>query len=250
MPSRTIGRHEVLDGYARYLQRLVALGHIRHRTWLCNHRIARRFLARYGTVPLDQITPEHVESYLIGLQISPRAMQTELMRLRAFFRWLVDDQCLLRVNPCLKVHRPKWRPNVRECPTLQEFYALCRQCRTVEEAALIEGFYATGLRLRELQTLRGRQIDFARRRITLVGKGGHLETAYFLPVDGRYSVIDLWRALVGAPDAYLFANPSPRHRGGARSVQWILDTLRRLGEQAGLPYRLTAHLLRHGCAWA
>ncbi len=229
-----------LTAFWEYLERQEALGRMVRRTCLEVVRVARTFLSAHPTLTLQQITVDHIEEYLASRSTAPRSLQTVLMRLRVFFRWATERQRLVVENPCLRVSRPRWRSVPRPAPTYEEFLAVCRQCRTLAEAALVEGLYYTGLRRNELRRLRVRAVDFARGRAAVLGKGGKHRTVLFPP-----HVADLWQALAGAPDHYLFRGASSPTRR-AWGVGALGSTLRQLGEAAGLPYRLTMHVLRHG----
>src|SRR3990170_825651 len=70
---------------------------------------ARRFFRVYPEVPLDRLTPEHVEHFLYGLRVSPRTICSRLEELRSFFRWVKDHQRLIDRNPCEGVERPRYK---------------------------------------------------------------------------------------------------------------------------------------------
>lgn len=228
----------VLTAYGEYLHRQQALCRITYRTRLVYFRTARTFLATQPRT-LAQITAEHVEQHLTSRGLAPRSMQTDLMSLRSFFRWATQHERLLPEDPCARVSRPRWHAEARPAPTYLEFLQVCRQCRTLEEAALVEGFYYTGLRISELRSVFVRDPDYARRRLAVLGKGGKRRTVMF-PVH----VADLWQALGGEPDHRLFR--APTKPTVAQRDEQIGETLRRLGREASLPFKLTAHVLRHG----
>jgi integrase/recombinase XerC len=117
---------------------------------------------------------------------------------------------------------------------------LRRQCRTPEEAILLEGYYFTGLRLRELLGLRNRHVDLEARTIAVHGKGEKDRTVVFPP--RLQALLCPW--MRGGPEDWLL--PSPRHSCWPRGTFWAAALVARLGQEAGLPYRLTPHLLRHG----
>ena len=178
---------------------------------------------------------------MVAQPMSRRSMQTVLMRLRAFFRWLIDDYRFLRQNPCDRVHKPRWSAPLRPAPSEGEFVALCHSSQVFEEILLLEVLYHTGLRVRELRNLQWNHIDLFRRRLHVTGKGGRPYTLPFPP-----HVRDLLETALtaSAGSGWVFRGP----RGARRRVEWIEATLGHLGRAVGLPYPLTAHLLRHGLA--
>lgn len=245
-----LGIHaDLMRQFDEYLKRQMALNVFAHSTTMACHCDARRFLIYYAKVPLERLTPEHIERYLESRSatLGPQALHTEFMRLRVLFRWLRDDQRLLKQNPCDRVHKPRFHPTPRPAPSKDEFKRMCRACRTVEEALIVEVLYHTGLRIRELCTLKEQQVNVADRSITVRGKGGRTYAIPFPPHVG--DLLGAW--LIGAPDAWVFHSSKPwGEKARARRPEWVGIILHRLGREIGLPYKLTAHLLRHGLARA
>lgn len=197
---------------------------------------ARRFLARFPLIVLEAVTPEHIERHLDALNVSARSREVELEKLRACFKWAVGKR-LVSKNPCDSVVRPRWKPKIRPSVTWVEFGALVRACRTSEERVFVETFYFTGLRMRELLSVRVRDLDLGTRRIRVVGKGGEGRMVVF-----PARVVGLFTST--GPDGWLF--PCPLRPACPRDPKWVNKMLSRLGLETGLPYHLTAHLLRHG----
>lgn len=203
----------------------------------------RRFFRVYPEVPLDRFTPEQIEEYLYGRKLAPSSFVTELKVFRVFFAWCIAEKRLLRGNPCLKVQRPRVRQTYRPAPTFAEFEALRRVCKTLEEAAMVELLYFSGLRVSEFRALRWRDVNLEEGWARVWrGKG---RKARIVAFDGRVTALLRARHFSDArPEDWLFA--SPRHPGRGRCEQWIQKTLRRLAKTAGLPYDVTVHILRHG----
>ncbi len=209
-------------------------------------QIVRRFLRAYPGVPVEKLTAEHIERALHARRMSPRSFCTNVLTLHTFFEFLRQHKHLIRRNPSEAIDLPKWSPKRRPCPSWEEFVAIRRACRTVEEAAILEVLYFTGLRISELRAIRLRDVDLRQRQIHVIsGKGGKARTVVFLERVATVLRLHCWRSGILHPDAYLFTNVGlGRHR--PRGAVWINSLLHRLGQEAGLPYRLTAHLMRHG----
>ncbi len=190
------------------------------------------------------MTSEHIERYIYSLPVSPRTKAVELLQLRGFFKFLTRQKRLFKENPCARVDCPKWQERYRPAVSRIEFEAVCRACRTIEEAAVVETLFFTGLRISELRSLRVRQVDFQTRQIRVIGKGGKERVVVF-----PERVVTVLRQHLGDrvlnPDGYLFPSNSPHHVGSPRGKQ-IGVLIKNLGKRAGLPYTLTAHLFRHG----
>lgn len=207
----------------------------------------RRLLRRYPTVALPMITAEHIERALWERNISPRSFCTEVLTLRPFFNWLRDQKRLIKANPCDGVELPKWAPKLRPAPSWEDFLAMRRACRTLGETLLLETFYFTGLRMAELRAVRLRDVDLTLRRIQIVGKGGREELVFFPQRVADLMRLWCWKKVLLHPEAHLLTNTGlGRHR--PHGEVWINARLRGLGRRAGVPYRVTAHVLRHGFA--
>jgi site-specific recombinase XerC len=241
-PAQAIDpRTEHTDLLDKYTSRLLRLNFAR--TTQHNYRSTlRRFFRYYPNVRLERLTPEHIERYLWSRSLSPRSIWTELETLRAFFAWTVRQERLLARNPCDGVERPRWKEKTRPAPAWTEMQALLRACHTPEERAMVEVFCFTGLRVSELRMVRLRDLDLSRRRIRVVGKGDKERTVVFPARTAE--AIDTHLGGRTAPDGWLWQ--STKHPAFPRGVKWIESLLHRLGRDAGLPYHLTAHLLRHG----
>lgn len=225
---------------ADYQDRLHRLGYSRD-TQLAYVQAVRRLYRTYPRVALQDLTPEHIERHLYARHLQPASFIVSLETLRAYFKWLIQQKRVLAKNPCAGVERPRVRERIRPAPSFAEFETVRAACRTVEEGAWVEVLYFTGLRITEARLLRVGAVDLEQRRIQLVGKGGRARTVVF---PKRTAALLGQQMGSRSPEEYLFA--SPRRPRYPRGSTWLEQLTRRLGRAAGLPYPLTAHLLRHG----
>jgi len=200
----------------------------------------RRFLKHHRRLSLESLTGEHVERYLYERPLSPRSMATELGVLRTFFRFLIRSKRFPGPNPCDDTDKPRWREKTRPSVTLEEFRGLLACCTTNEQRLLVTLPYVCGFRINELRWIRWTDIDFPRRRITVMGKGRKERTVPY-----PTSVGPLLES--GRLDRdYLFPARNVVHRPRATYV--LNGKLKALGRAAGLRYKLTCHVLRYGFA--
>lgn len=270
-------RHRSQDVADEWFQHLKRLNFTE--ATLRNYRTTMRvFFRMFPNLKLQYLSAEHIERFILRDGLSPRAAGTQLMNLSSFCRYLVK-RGLLKENPCRKVEKPRFQINPRPAPSWQDFLALRRACKTIEEATVLETLYFTGMRSSEFRSVRLRDVDFSARRITVVaGKGGKVRVVMF-----PERVASLLREYIGqtpcrrSPDDFLFIctwyfTPQGRHthrvwkwaegefpgitaaltgeqpykRVAPITIPHVLTILRRLGKSAGLPYHLTTHILRHG----
>jgi integrase/recombinase XerD len=121
--------------------------------------------------------------------------------------------------------------------------------RGIRDRALIELFYATGLRVSEMVNLRQQDLNLEAGYLTCTGKG---RKQRLVPI-GEEASAWLTRYLRDSRPALLKRKASPRlfvsARGGAglsRVGFWKI--LKEHGRQAGLPRTLSPHVLRHSFA--
>ena len=241
-------------------------------TTLANHRVVvRLFFRAYPNLRLRYLSSEHIERFILRDGISPRSSITNLAILSGFFKYLVK-RGVLKENPCKGVERPRYRERIRPAPSWEEFHAIRAACKTLEEEAIVEVFYFTGVRRSELRAIRLSDVNFTQRRIRVLGKGGKERVVVFPErvVTALRRYVDSTQPFRKGPADYLFPAVGPQAGSGllwrwaehcypgvtremlgkepARPVgyQFIQRFLWRIGKDIGLPYRLTPHILRHG----
>ena len=214
----------LIDDYALHLRR-ANYARLTQQAYLAT---ARKFLTLYPKISIGTVTPEHIERYLDTLDVSARSREVNLEKVRAFFTWAVNRR-FIKKNPCDGVVRPRWHPKRRPSVSRAEFEALLGVA-TDDERALVETLYFTGLRIGELLSVRPGDVDLAGRKIRVTGKGGTPRTVVFPERVALVLASRMGRRWVFYP----------------RDPKEINRRLSEVGEGAGLPYHLTAHLLRHG----
>jgi integrase/recombinase XerD len=194
-----------------------------------------------GDLDLEAITLQVLRDALaLHANLKPASLGHKVRALRAWFGWLAEEEYLAR-NPTLKLREPKQPDRVPKALTLDELEMLRDACRSALEHALVEVFFATGARVREVWRLNRNAVDFDRRAVLVMGKGGKEREVYF----GSRAAIWLRRYLYSRRDAdvALFATDRrPWRRISIHQMQYIF---RRIARRAGLEGRVTPHVLRH-----
>ena len=195
-------------------------------------------------------------AWMLELMDSGRArasIRTRFAALRAFYRFLLLRQAV-RKNVLLEVVLPKPERQLPRFLTTGQLETLVetpgrneksRQAPTwmaARDAAVIELFYSTGMRLSELVGLNVADVDPINESARVSGKGGRERIC---PVGGpALEAIQRYRREAGVHSGPLFLNKSRRRLSG-RSVHALLQLRLR---QAGLPTDLSPHKLRHSFA--
>ena len=173
--------------------------------------------------------------------------------LRSFFAYLhmrgeVEKNILLEVQlPKPEKRLPKFMTTAQvgtllDTPAKSEKSRQAPAWMAVRDAAILELFYSTGMRLSELVGLDVKDVDPIGETARVLGKGAKERIC---PVGGpALEAISRYRHAARVETGALFLNKS-RRRISARAVHSLLKLRLR---QAGLPADLSPHKLRHSFA--
>jgi integrase/recombinase XerD len=202
---------------------------------------------------LDRRALEEVVRKLMGEGRSPRSVARAVACFRGFYRFLVVAGHR-QDNPAVDVRAPKAWKTLPKFLTTDEVDRLLEspdtsQPRGVRDRALLELFYATGLRVSEMVNLRQQDLNLESGYLTCFGKG---RKQRLVPVGDEASAW-LQRYLREGRPALLKKRASPKlfvnARGGVGITRvgfWKI--LKQYGRDAGLPRTLSPHVLRHSFA--
>lgn len=184
---------------------------------------------------------------------SRRSIRLAFSALRGFFDFLVLRQHIAS-NVIKTLDLPKLERTLPEFLTTTQVNTLLDKPAAVpkskqapewmaaRDAAILELFYSTGIRLSELVALDVRDVDPITETVRVLGKGSKERIC---PVGGpALEAISRYRSVAGVHAGALFINKS-RKRLSARSV-WL--AMKKYLEAAGLPATLSPHKLRHSFA--
>ncbi len=225
---------------------------IRH--YLSDLNQFEEFLARESITSVSDISHVEIRLYLTELyrnQISRTSVSRKLSSLRAFFNYL-ELEGIVDQNPFLYVSMPKLDKKIPQFFYTEEIERLFE----VEDGqtpisqrnkAILELFYATGIRVNELVELKVTDVDFTAGMVLVFGKGRKQRYVPF----GVFAENELRKYLdVGRPELakkadeeseHLFLN----HRGQPITTRGINYILNRMLEKAALTSKIHPHKLRH-----
>jgi integrase/recombinase XerC len=210
------------------------------------------WMTAQGLGPWERADEQTVRRYAAARHragASGRTLQRELSALRSLFRYLLREDRIGH-NPAAGVRAPKAQ---RKLPATLGADQLCAlldhtddEPLAVRDAAMIELFYSSGLRLSELVSANLGDLDLHEGIITVTGKGAKTRR---VPVGGKArEAIRRWLALRGSfaaeGDPALFVSSRGR-RIHPRTVQ---QRLARWGLAQGAGRNVHPHLLRHSFA--
>ena len=224
---------------------------------LSNYRHALgRFRKTIPQPPWNELRADHFRRYLFEQMKAGLAKPTVRLHfaaLRTFYRFLVERHGL-KDNPIKQVQLPKLDRGLPVVLTRKQIDTLLASPLAMEkssrapvwmpqrDAAILELFYSSGLRLAELASLTVRDVDIFNETVRVMGKG---RKERIVPVGApALEALQKYRQAARVEMGPLFINKS-RNRISTRSV-W--SSLRRYLAFAGIPLTVSPHKLRHSFA--
>ncbi len=200
-----------------------------------------------------------VNAYLAHLHRRPEPFKPSSQRrlhsaLRRFYAWLLD-QGRIRVDPLLGIERPMRAerfPKTLSEKNVEDLLGAPDVATPLglRDRAMLELFYATGLRVSELVDLKVFELSLADQVLRVTGKG---DKQRLVPL-GEVAADWLERYLAQARPAILKARASDHvfvtargPRGMTRQMAWTL--IKKHAAAAGIPReKISPHVLRHAFA--
>ncbi len=224
---------------------------------LINYRHALTgFRAAVAEPGWKELKADHFRRYLFEKMKAGLAKPTirlHFAALRTFYRYLTERHGL-RDNPLKQVQLPKLDRGLPAVLSRQQIDALLIAPLQMEksdkaakwmperDAAILELFYSSGLRLSELGALEVRSVDEYSETVRVLGKG---RKERIVPVGAlALAAVQKYRIAAAVHVGPLFINKS-RRRLSTRSV-WLV--LKRYLAHAGIPQTISPHKLRHSFA--
>ncbi len=213
------------------------------------------YLTAQGIDDVSNIGKYEIRSFLVYLKrsrLSIKSIVRNLVSIRVFFRFLVQEGVLER-NPAEELDSPKIDRTLPEILTLKEIELLLNQPNTetllgIRDRAMLEMLYATGMRVSELTRISIDQVNLEGGYVVLFGKGSKER---IVPL-GKEAIrwLELYLRDVRKrfdkkkESRFLFLS----QWGKEMSRQQFWKNLKEYGRRAGIQKRITPHLLRHSFA--
>ncbi|MGJ8694848.1 MAG: site-specific tyrosine recombinase/integron integrase [Verrucomicrobiaceae bacterium] len=202
------------------------------------------------------LTADHFRAYLFELLKQDLARATIRLRFaayRSFYKFLVHRHGYPK-SPVAEVELPKADkplPVVLTLSQIEELLALPLKIEPEKQApdwlprrdaAILELFYSTGLRLSELAALDVDDIDYSSETVRVMGKGAKER---LVPI-GSYAMkaIQSYRSIASIHEGPLFLSKL-RKRLSTRSINSVL---KKYLSHSSIAFNVTPHKLRHSFA--
>ncbi len=240
----------------QFLEHLEVERNVSPRT-LINYRHAlTTFREKLPQPAWSELRPDHFRRYLferMKLGIAKPTIRLHFAALRTFYRFLIERHGLAD-NPLKQVQLPKLDKKLPVVLNPKQIDALLAAPHKMQksakapawmpkrDAAILELFYSSGLRIAELAALDVPSIDTYNETVRVLGKG---RKERIVPVGSlALEAIQQYRHAAAVKTGPLFINKS-RKRLSIRSV-WL--SLKRYLDHAGIPANISPHKLRHSFA--
>ncbi len=130
------------------------------------------------SLALDEITKQQIRgfmSHLVAAGLSRNSIGRKLAALRSYFRYL-NRIGEISANPAQQIQTPKYKKKLPVFLSIQQALQVLNLPDSdtpegLRDRAILELFYGTGIRLRELTNLDIEDIDFYSGLIRILGKG-------------------------------------------------------------------------------
>lgn len=209
-----------------------------------------------GFTAWDALTADDFRAYLFAMMkrdLGRATIRLHFAALRSFFKWLTRRQGW-KHNPLLEVQLPKQEKKLPVVLTVAQVLQMIELPLKIakdkqapvwspeRDAAILELFYSTGMRLAELVSLNVEDIDAITESVRVIGKG---RKERLCPIGApALTAIQRYRQKAAVHDGPLF-----RSKLGKRiTTQAIADVVEKYWRKSGLPVHITPHKLRHSFA--
>jgi len=226
---------------------------------LANYTAALRFFTEWmgdRFKSWDAVTADHFRAYLFDLmkhELGRNTIRLRFSALRSFYKYLVERQGFGK-NPVAEIQMPKAEKGLPVIISVKQAVALLEAPFKIKhpkqaphwlpfrDAAILELFYSTGLRLTELASLKVEDIDWISETLRVIGKGNKER---LLPIGGPAIVaLQNYRHKAEVHQGALFLSKLKKQV----STRAINDLLKKYISAAEIPFEITPHKLRHSFA--
>ena len=220
---------------------------------LQNYSRAIDVLMGLHAADMKALEPAHVRRFIAvlhGKGLAPRTLALVLSAWRGWFQWLVRHRAW-KSNPVVGIRAPRAARPLPKALSVEAVHKLLEEKpasgREVQDAAMFELLYSSGLRLGELVSLDvDAGLDLRQGEVTITGKGSKTRT---VPVGSKArAALAAWlevRDSLAAPgERALFLGA----RGRRIAPGVVNGRLKATARRAGLAEHVHPHMLRHSFA--
>jgi integrase/recombinase XerC len=204
----------------------------------------------------EELTADDLRRYLFDLmkaELGRATIRLHFAALRSFFKFLTRRHGWTK-NPLLEVQLPKQEKKLPVVLTVAQIETMLSMPLSVpkekqspvwapeRDAAILELFYSTGIRMSELAGLNVEDVDVFSETLRVLGKGRKERVC---PLGGpAVRAMQHYQSKAGIYNGPLFRNKL----GKRMSNVGLNDVVQKYWRLSGLPVQITAHKFRHSFA--
>lgn len=224
---------------------------------LYDHALSEFRRRHKGFTTWQALTADDFRKYLFEMmkrELGRSTIRLHFAALRSFFKWLTRRHGWTQ-NPLLDVQLPKQEkklPVVLTLTQVEDMLALPLNLKQPvkrgtdwapeRDAAILEMFYSTGMRLSELTSLNVEDVDAYSETVRVIGKG---RKERLLPVGSHAMLaVQRYRSKAGIHSGPLFLSRLKKRM----TLQSIGDVVDKYWKASGMPIHVTPHKFRHSFA--
>jgi integrase/recombinase XerC len=168
-PTRLLAG-EVVARYLTHLNRRVDTGDLTPSSWRDADDRTKAFVARWGAVPCDEISPADVDGWIRSEPAwGPTRRHDVAGAIKTAFRWAARQR-VIGTDPLAQLDKPSRKTRRDLTLTAETWKAAMAEIRSSEFADLMAFIHATGCRPSEACRLEARHLDLDRGIAVLDGK--------------------------------------------------------------------------------
>ncbi len=247
--------HEFIDSFLNYLSVERGLAKNTIISYKRDLEIYVDFLTQHSITALAKTTKEDIVNFMLYQKdkgIAANSIARRLAAIKMFYRFLVRER-ILQKEPSSLIDSPKLWKKIPETLSFNEVESLLAQpdlkdLQGIRDRAILEVFYATGMRVSEVVTLRMDAVNMEVGFLRCVGKGNKERV---IPLGSKaihslnkYIGTARQRFLKKKSSEFLFLNRS----GAKLSRQSLWKIIKRYARLAGIRKPMRPHILRHSFA--
>lgn len=211
-----------------------------------------RWLADKGVAEWNDVGTEDLSGFLLAQKndgMSASSLRISVVHLKIFFRRLSATKAIV-ADPAEPLLPPRSEQHLPETLNERDVSAILGAVDIQKplgrrDLAILELFYASGLRLSELCSARMENMDLDEGFIRVTGKGGKTR---IVPVGGKarnalrdYIKNERSELVKSKTSSWIFLSV----RGGKLSPERVREIVKQRAKSAGIEHNVYPHLLRH-----
>lgn len=208
------------------------------------------FCEENNTAP-QNVRPDFIDEYIYHLKqkgLSPKSVFRKTQAVKSFYKYLIINGDI-KEDPCRFLLSPKLTQKIPETLTKEEISRLLsfppKTFAEIRTLTILELFYACGLRVSELVSLRIESVNLKDKWVLAYGKGAKQR---FIPIHDR--AVKVLEIYLSEREKYLKGKESASEifinkNGKKISRMSVWKDVNDLGRLAGIERSLHPHLFRH-----